>query len=122
MISRGWGGGENVVHQMLSCLIDGGTDVFLITNNEMKAHFEDLNLEIIDLGSLYDSGSLTRMIMDPHKVSVTPESKPLKGINMFLMFLYFHRSREDKEILEDRQVDVLHTHLEYSDIWVFRYF
>jgi len=117
MISRGWGGGENVVHQMLSCLIDGGTDVFLITNNEMKAHFEDLNLEIIDLGSLYDSGSLTRMIMDPHKVSVTPESKPLKGINMFLMYLYFHRVKgRIRKILEDRQVDVLHTHLEYSDM------
>lgn len=36
MISKGWGGGENVVHQMLSCLIDNGIDVFLITNNEMK--------------------------------------------------------------------------------------
>jgi glycosyltransferase involved in cell wall biosynthesis len=117
MISRGWGGGENVVHQMLSCLIDGGTDVFLITNNEMKAHFEDLNLEIIDLGSLYDSGSLTRMIINPNKVSVTPESKPLKGINMFLMYFYFHRVKgRITKILEDRQVDVLHTHLEYSDV------
>lgn len=117
MISKGWGGGENVVHQMLSCLIDNGIDVFLITNNEMKPYFEDLNLEIIDLGSLYDSGSLTRMIFNTNKVSITSESRPIKALNMLLMYIYFHRVKgKIRKLLEDRQVDILHTHLEYSDI------
>lgn len=117
LISNGWGGGENVVHQMVSCLLDMGTDVSLITNNEMRGYFEDLNLEIIDLGSLYDSRSLTKMIINPNKVFITSHSKPFKGINMFLMYFYFHRiKRKIIKVLKKHQVDILHTHLEYSDI------
>lgn len=117
LISRGWGGGENVARQMLSYLVMRDIKVSLILNNEMKEFFEDLDLEIIDLGCLYDSKSLIKMIINPKKVVKVHDSHPIKGLNVILMYLYFHRvGKKIMNSLKARNIEIVHTHLEYSDI------
>jgi len=58
VISNGWGGGENIVHQLTSSLIKKNINVSIILNNEIKKYFADLDVEIINLGSLFNSKCL----------------------------------------------------------------
>lgn len=115
--SSGWGGGENVVHQMVSCLIKKNIDVSIILNNEIKEYFEDLDVEIVDLGSFFDSKSLFKMIINP-EISVSssnPKSIPI--LNLLLMFIYFFRVKKRiNNYLKENNIDIVHSHIEYSDI------
>lgn len=117
LVSRGWGGGENVVHQIISCMTKKNINVSLVLNNEMKKHFNDLDVKILDLGSLYDSKSLLKMIINPNNTLITEEPKPLKLFNMIMMYIFFYRVKNRvKKFLLDNKIDVIHSHLEYSDL------
>jgi len=116
LVSNGWGGGENVVHQIISCMVQKNIKVSLILNNEMKKYFDDLDIEILDLGSLYDSKSLLKMIIKPHKTLITEESKPLKLLNMLMMYVFFYRAKNSINKFLENKIDVIHSHLEYSDL------
>lgn len=117
LVSNGWGGGENVVHQIISCMIQKNINISIILNNEMKKYFNDLDIEILDLGSLYDSKSLLKMIISPHNALITKKSKPLKLINMLMMHVFFYRAKDSiNKFLFENKIDVIHSHLEYSDL------
>jgi len=117
LVSNGWGGGENVVHQIISCMVKKNIKVSLVLNNEMKKYFEDLNIQILDLGSLYDSKSLFKMIIDPGKTVITDESRPVKLLNMIMMYIFFYRARDTiNQFLSDNKISIIHSHLEYSDL------
>ncbi|MEN4005912.1 MAG: glycosyltransferase family 4 protein [Methanobacteriaceae archaeon] len=117
LVSRGWGGGENVVHQIISCMTKKNINVSLILNNEMKKYFNDLDVKILDLGSLYDSKSLLKMIINPNNTLIAEEPKPLKLFNMIMMYIFFYRVKNKvKKFLLDNKIDVIHSHLEYSDL------
>lgn len=117
LISLGWGGGENVVHQIISSILKKNINVSLILNSEMKKHFQDLDVNILDIGSMYDSKSLIKMIARPELTVTTDNPKPLIFFNMLLMFIYFYRARlKINRFLNENHVDIIHSHLEYSDI------
>lgn len=117
LISDGWGGGETVVYQMIHHLIKKNVDVSLILNNEMERYFQDLDIKIFNLGSLYDSKSLLKMIFKPKKTIITDNSRPVKLLNMILMYLYFKRaSKKIDKFLNDNKIHIIHSNLEYADI------
>jgi len=117
LVSNGWGGGENVVHQIISCMVKKNIKVSLVLNNEMKKYFEDLDVQILNLGSLYDFKSLFKMIIDPDKAIITDESKPFKLLNMIMMYIFFYRAKNIvNKFLSDNKIDIIHSHLEYSDL------
>lgn len=117
LVSNGWGGGENVAHQIISCMVKKNIKVSLVLNNEMKKYFEDLDVQMLDLGSLYDSKSLFNMIIEPGKAVITDESRPVKLLNMIMMYIFFYRARDTiNQFLSDNKIDIIHSHLEYSDL------
>lgn len=117
LISNGWGGGENVVHQIVTCLVKRNINISIILNNEIKEYFEDLNVQILDLGSLFDSKSLAKMILNPESSVISNNPKPLKFLNLLLMFIYFYRAKKRiYDFLRANKIDILHSHIEYSDI------
>ena len=114
LISKGWGGAENVVHQIISNMIKEDIKIFLILNDEMAAHFKDLDIKMLNLGSLYDSSSLIKMIIQ-NKTITTPNPKPIPILNMILMYTYFYRARKRiNNFLKD--IPIINSHLEYSDL------
>ncbi len=117
LISDGWGGGENIVHQMISHLIKSNIKVSIILNHEIREYFEDLDVEILDLGSLFDSKSVIQMIFQPENALISPHPKPIKLLHLLLMFFYFFRARERvKNFIDFNGAEILHSHIEYSDI------
>ncbi len=117
VISSGWGGGENVVHQMVSSLIKRNIEVSIILNNEIKEYFKDLDIEIMDLGSLFDPKSLFKMILNPETSVSSLNPKPIKVLNLLLMFTYFFRVKKRiNNYLKESNIDIIHSHIEYSDI------
>lgn len=117
LISDGWGGAENVVRQIVSCLIKRDVNVSLIINHEINGYFKDMDVQLLDLGSLFDFKSVSRMIFKPDTTLKTENSRPVKVLNIFLMFLYFYRARTKiSRFLDANKVEIIHSHLEYSDI------
>lgn len=117
LITNGWGGGENVVHQLISCLLTRNVEVSIILNHEMRGYFEDMDMKIFDLGNLFDSKNLFKMILKPQNSLKSSESKPIKLINMLLMYIYFYRARDKIEnFLRTNEINLIHSNLEYSDM------
>ena len=117
LISNGWGGGENVVYQMVSCLIKKNIKVSIILNHEIKEYFEDLDVQLLDLGSLFDSKSLMKMILNPKTSIFSDNPHPIKLFNLLLMFTYFYRVKKRiNNYFKDNNVDIIHSHIEYADI------
>ncbi|MDI6723947.1 MAG: glycosyltransferase family 4 protein [Methanobacterium sp.] len=117
VISNGWGGGENIVHQLTSSLIKKNINVSIILNNEIKKYFADLDVEIINLGSLFNSKCLYKMILNPEVTSNSPHQKPIMILNLLLMFIYFFRVKNRiNDYLNHNKIDIIHSHIEYSDI------
>ena len=117
LISDGWGGAENVVRQIISCLIKRDVKVSLIINHEVTGYFKNMNVQLLDLGSLFDFKSVSRMIFKPDLSLKTENSKPVKVLNILLMFIYFYRARNKiNKFLKVNNVELIHSHLEYSDI------
>jgi|GEM_PF-745077 glycosyltransferase involved in cell wall biosynthesis len=117
LISDGWGGAENVVRQIISCLVKRGVTVSLIINHEINGYFKEMDVQLLDLGSLFDFKSVSRMILKPDASLKTENSRPVKVLNILLMFIYFYRARNRiNRFLDANRVEVIHSHLEYSDI------
>ena len=117
LISDGWGGAENVVRQIISCLIKRDVKVSLILNHEITGYFKNMDIQLLDLGSLFDFKSVSKMILKPDPALKTENSKPVKVLNIFLMFIYFYRARNKiNKFLTDNDIELVHSHLEYSDI------
>lgn len=117
IISNGWGGGENVVHQLISSLVKKNIEVSIILNNEIINHFNDLEVEIINIGSLFNTECLYKMIFNPESPLISYKQKPVKILNLLLIFIYFFRIKKQiSNYLNDKSIDLIHSHLEYSDI------
>ncbi len=117
LISDGWGGGENIVRQTITSLIEKDINVSIIINNEIKEYFEDLNVRMLNLGSLFDSKSLIKMILNPNTSLISVNPNAVKFLNILLIFIYFYRVKKRiRSFLTANKVDIIHSHIEYSDI------
>jgi len=122
LISGGWGGAEAVVRELVKCLRDKGENVSIILNQEILKFYGDLErVEIFNIGCVYHPIKLIKSIILPN---VDKESSILNSflsyyLNELLRPIYFKRIRKKiLDFLSDKEVDIIHSHLENSDILV----
>lgn len=117
LISEGWGGAETVVHDLIVQLQKNDVEVYLILNEEISNYFNDINVEKLNLGSVFHTPSLFKMILKPENPQITNKQYPVPLINFFLMRILLKRIRSKLlRFLHDNDVILLHSHLEYADI------
>lgn len=128
ILSKGWGGGETVVYELARHFRDRGHTVSIILNQELVRHYDTLdNIELFNVGPLYDPIALVKSI-------VSPKPRPAKEYNLHnrllllpyaysreaLILVYWRRIRSRvKQFLADRKVDVVHSHMSESALFVY---
>lgn len=124
LISDGWGGAETVVYELARHLRDKGENVSIILNQEIIKFYNDLeDVEIFNIGYVYHPKRLIKSIISSKLLadekSDILNSFPWGLLNEFLRPIYFRRIRKEIiRFLSEKKVDVVHSHLENSDILV----
>lgn len=93
LISEGWGGAETVVHDLIVQLEKNNVEVSLILNEEIYDFFNDVNVEKFNLGSVFHTPSLFKMILNPENLQITNKQNPIPLINVFLMKNLFQKDQ-----------------------------
>lgn len=121
IISDGWGGAETVVYELARHLRDKGESVSIILNQEILKFYDNLEgIEIFNIGYAYNHQKLIKSIIFP-KLKANGgaglSSFPWPILNELLRPIHFRRIRKEiTKFLSDKNVDVINTHLENSDI------
>jgi D-inositol-3-phosphate glycosyltransferase len=127
ILSKGWGGGETVVYQLARHFRDKGHTVSIILNQELVRHYDPLdNVELFNVGSLYDPIALVKSIVSPKPRPPREYSLhnrllllPYAYSREVLVQVYWNRIRSRvKQFLADRSVDVVHSHMSESALFV----
>ena len=123
LISDGWGGAETVVYELARHLRDKGENVSIILNMEILKFYCDLeDVEIFNIGYVYNHKKLIKSIIFPSlktKEEVYLSSFLWSLLNELFRPIYFKRmEKQVMRFLLDKNVDVINSHLENSDILV----
>lgn len=123
LISDGWGGAETVVYELARHLRDKGENVSIILNTEILKFYDDLeDVEVFNIGYVYNHKKLIKSIIFPSlktQEEVDLSSFMWSLLNELFRPIYFKRMEKQViQFLSDKNVEVINSHLENSDILV----
>lgn len=125
IISDGWGGAETVVHELAQRLSARGHTITLLLNDEISPFFKDIEgVSLMTVGRVYCFSYMSREVLG---IRQRREAAPLDvkdsgwrfSLDNLLRIQYFKRIRKSVvEELRRRNIDVIHSNLENSDILI----
>lgn len=125
IISDGWGGAETVVHELSHRLSAQGHEVTVLLNDEIVPLFSDIGgISLLPIGRTYSLSHMVRGLLPlgGRRAGPPPHAHDTgwrSTLNNLLRLLYFLRIRRGVvEELRRRNVEVIHSNLENSDILV----
>jgi len=117
LISGGWGGAENMVHNLAEQLNHKGENVIILLNSEVAKYFSNLkNVKIFEMASLYNFKALIISILFSKRKKIAYEpiwnSGPFYLLNEVFRYVYYKRIHKNVlQILSEEKVDIVLLHL-----------
>lgn len=127
VLSKGWGGAETVVYEVSRHERDKGHSVTIVLNQEIVHYYDTLeNIEIYNIGPLYDPIALTKSIVFPKARSARKYDLHNRALLFFYAYLqeflvrvYWTRIRgRVRRFLSDKNFHVIHSHMSEAAIFV----
>lgn len=117
LISRGWGGAENVVYNLAKFMEKKGHDISVILNEETFPYFKDLkNVNLYNIGPVFNYEKILKPNFGIFIPSFFSEFGIIsKGLKFFLVPLFKHLNYRKirgnvLEIINEINPDVIHFH------------
>jgi glycosyltransferase involved in cell wall biosynthesis len=127
VLSKGWGGAETVAYELSRHQRDKGHRVSIILNQEIVHYYDALdNIEIFNIGPLYDPIALVKSIVFPKARSARKYDLQNRALLFFYAYLqeflarvYWKRIRgRVRQFLSDKNPDVVHSHMSEGALFV----
>lgn len=123
IISSGWGGAETVVYELARQLRENGHSVGIILNQEIIKYYDNLEgVEIFSIGNAFNHKILIKSIIFPNSktnIEANSSSFPWSILNNMIQPISFSKKKNAVMLfLKKINADIVHSHLENSDILV----